>query len=775
MNDPLRAAQEVLAGAKERYPAPLAAIASELLYELTAVRPNYMRCFLLEIDLFEVSVAFFSFVQIAQLHRAGAPPAAAEAAVLQVRDNPALCTGHWWGLLRETSRDVLALPAEAIASASRELAGLYFDPSGNTARLGKMLDRVPGLRNRVKGHTWTLSDQQYQTHACELLGTVTGYLSCLEFLERHVLFQCLHCEPDRDCHAVDIALLMGDARRPRRFQTRFAEALTHGRVYLARKDEIAAERSDPRAVLELHPFVQVRWRDGGSEAVYLLQAMHRDAAELRSIVGADTIACARSAGEAKALLDTLLGRSASAASPFGRFRQAVAAVSRQALASAQGRASYRPEGYYVRQRLLRQVDQFTTSAQAVALLAGPSGMGKTALACYLANRWLLSANETEAVLVVFGNELAGTGEMLDEWIVRRLGFSLQELGETAVRAGAQVLIVIDGLERVRDRQRLLDEAATMHAAAGTIPFRFLFTLTESVLPDVLKGANNLAGVAPQLIVIPPLDAGEVRKVYEVCQGAEGNGGVRLPTEILACLGTPLLIRLAQASARAGEDVSAGQVLLAYTEQAVFSDLARAEVVNRLADRMIETGARTIPVGELAQDDWMRSALLSDGADAPLRGLVRDGVLFVEWVPSTGGLPVPAEPHIGFTFDQLRDFVVFARLCRLTGPDLLKLAAGIQGAGPPSPLVGGLRFLVLERLGQLSEGAPHKRLSTSCYAWMIHPARHCYASCSSARPAAGSRRCSGNICGRCSFRSTRRNRRGFWKQPVARSSIWSARA
>jgi hypothetical protein len=85
------------------------------------------------------------------------------------------------------------------------------------------------------------------------------------------------------------------------------------------------------------------------------------------------------------------------------------------------------------------------------------------------------------------------------------------------------------------------------------------------------------------------------------------------------------------------------------------------------------------------------------------------VLFVEWVPSTGGLPVPAEPHIGFTFDQLRDFVVFARLCRLSGPDLLKLAAGIQGAGPSSPLVGGLRFLVLERLGQLSESAPSQEI------------------------------------------------------------------
>src|SRR5262249_2660192 len=118
---------------------------------------------------------------------------------------------------------------------------------------------------------------------------------------------------------------------------------------------------------------------------------------------------------------------------------------------------------------------------------------------------------------------------------------------------------------------------------------------------------------------------------------------------------------------------------------------------RLADQIINLGTRTISVADLASDEWMRSALLSDGPDSPLRGLVDDGILFVEWVPPGGHLPLPAEPHVGFTFDQLRDFVVFVRLHRRYGENFAPLTDLASTAQASSPLVGGLRFLVLERL------------------------------------------------------------------------------
>jgi hypothetical protein len=308
------------------------------------------------------------------------------------------------------------------------------------------------------------------------------------------------------------------------------------------------------------------------------------------------------------------------------------------------------------------------------------------------------------VLVLFAHDLAGADESLDGGARRRLGFPLTELRDAAARAGARVLVVVDGLERARDRRALLDEAAALRAAGGDA-LRFLCTVTESALADLTRAGPGPTLTAPQLIVIPPLDAGEGKRLYEIFQGPGGNGAPRPPDELLASLGTPLLIRLAQASARAGKDVSAAQVLLAYTEQVIFSDLARAELVNRLADRILDTGARTVPVAELARDDWVRSALLSDAPDAALRGLVRDGVLFVEWVSPGGRLPVPAEPHVGFTFDPLRDFLVFARLCRRAGTDLSAVVGAASGAGPSAAVVGGLRFLVLESLRQGPPGAP----------------------------------------------------------------------
>jgi hypothetical protein len=709
MNDPLAAAREVLAGVRERYPAPLAALAAELLYEFSAARPNHMRCFLLEVDLFEVSVAFFSFVQLAHLHRAGVPLRASEAAVGQLRDNPALCTGHWWGLLRETARDVRKLAGEADAEAggpprglALELAGLYFDPAGKAAALGKVLDQVPGLRNRVKGHAWTLTDEQYEAHARELLGTVVAYLSGVDFLQRHVLLQCLACEPEGDEFCLDVALLVGDARRPRRSPVRSVEALVPGRLYLAGKDEVAAGRLGQGAALGLHPFVQARGRDNRPETLYLLQALREGAAELRGVVGGDAVTCPQSGKEARALLDALMARSPTAG-PFARVREAVAAVSRDALGSSQGRASYRAATYFVRPRLVRQVEEFAASRRGVALLAAPSGMGKTALACYLADRWLLSAAESEAVLIVFAQELAAAGDSLEQWARRRLGFPLEQLRDVATQGKARVLVVVDGLERARDRRAVLEEAAAL-AGAADAPLRILFTATESVLPELLRASAGQPGGPPQLIVMPPLNAAEARRLYETFRGPD-EAEAEPPEGVLETLGTPLLIRLARAAARPGEDVSAAQVLLAYTEQVIFSDLARAELVHRLADRILGTGARSVPVADLARDEWMRSALLSEGPDGPLQGLVRDGVLFVEWVPPTGGLPLPAEPAVGFTFDQLRDFVVFARLGRRTGTDLSALADASADAAASSPFVGGLRFLVLERLRGAPPGVP----------------------------------------------------------------------
>jgi hypothetical protein len=65
----LDAATAALRRARASQPAPLSTLASELLFELSARTPDWGRIFLLQIDLFEASVAFLGFVLIAELER----------------------------------------------------------------------------------------------------------------------------------------------------------------------------------------------------------------------------------------------------------------------------------------------------------------------------------------------------------------------------------------------------------------------------------------------------------------------------------------------------------------------------------------------------------------------------------------------------------------------------------------------------------------------------------------------------------------------------------
>jgi hypothetical protein len=717
----LAGAREALTLAKERYPAPLAHVAGELLYELSAPRPNYMRCFLLEIDLFEVSVAFFAFIQLAELARRG-KARASEAAVRQLRDNPILSTGHWWGLLREASRDLREGNASDATAVAQELAGLYFDTAGRPSKLGAILDKVPGLRNRVKGHGWTLTDEQYEKHAVELLESSKGCLSYLDGLANHVLFLCAGCEEDAEGCRLDLVELQGDSRRPHRRTAQGYGPFRRGQVYIASKDQVRTGRLDADTVLCLHPFVQVRARDGRPDALYLLQALHKDHAELRGIVGSDTVACPTSLPEARGALDRLLpglgpGR-------FDKLRQAVAQVDRETLDSPHGRVSYNPERYFVRPGLLRRVDDFLTSGAPAALLAGPSGMGKTALACHLTDRWLVSAERDRCVLLVLAHEVAAAGDSLDEWCRRRLAHSLDQVRDAAAEAKAQVLVVLDGVDRLAEPTALVEALArSRNAPPGAL--RFLFTTAETGLPavataqggqDVRPGRiGNPEGVPGDLpvLAIPPLDGAEARRVYDLFRGP---GGAEPASELLEALTTPLLLRLAHAALSSGAhpDLGAGQVLLAYAERVVFGDLPRTALINRLADEMLASGARTVPVAALAGDSALAPVLLADGPEAPLRALVREGILCVERLPSGDKLPLPGEPHVSFTFDYLRDFVIFTRLAPRFNEDQASLRGPARAAGPASPLIGGLRFLIQERL----RGADHEETLGGLVAFVV---------------------------------------------------------
>ena len=69
---------------------------------------------------------------------------------------------------------------------------------------------------------------------------------------------------------------------------------------------------------------------GRPGSLFLVQSLQKDSVELRSAVGGEAVTCQASGREARTFLDALAGRSAAVSSPFGRLRDAVAAVDREA-------------------------------------------------------------------------------------------------------------------------------------------------------------------------------------------------------------------------------------------------------------------------------------------------------------------------------------------------------------------------------------------------------------------------------------------------------------
>ena len=208
----------ILDRARQELPAPFAPLAAELLFELSTSSPDWGRVFLLQIDLFEASVAFLSFLLLAQLATPNQRILESASSIAKLReDGTKLSTGHWWGLLRAASCDVARAGSPPLEPA-RLASALYFGDAsrasgGDGSGIAKLLDAVPNLRNRVKGHAWTLPPEQYEQHARTLLDTTARFVGALDGFRRCSLFVVAHCSAAGDGFDLDLRVL----RRYRRF------------------------------------------------------------------------------------------------------------------------------------------------------------------------------------------------------------------------------------------------------------------------------------------------------------------------------------------------------------------------------------------------------------------------------------------------------------------------------------------------------------------------------------------------------------------------------
>jgi len=677
-------AHEVLVHTRDRLPAPFAQLAGELLFELDAAQPDHVRAFLIQIDLFEATVAFFSFLQLAELEARQLAITHSESAITALRDNPRITTGYWWSLLRESSRDLGTQPDGPRHGASRLVQQLLFDETGQSTAFSRVLDSVPGIRNRIKGHAWTLPLERYATESDRLLELTVRYLHALEGLADFCMFEIVSSTPAGGGFDCDSLVFVGDTRRPSRARFSTERAVEVGHVCVASRREMASGQLDGPRILDLSPFVQIR-RDAGREDIALLQAIDEEAS-LLTLAPPRSLRCATTARNAIARLDRILARSRrtrdEAARLWTRFRDVAAVV----LSNAIARASYTPSTYLVRRRLVDQVDEMVAKPGAL-LVTGPSGSGKTAFSCNLVDRWRASERADRGVVLIFASDLSIAGS-LDELWSRTFEQSFDKSLEIIRAEGAQLILVVDGLDQVARSEPIAHQLAEI-CKRGAGVLSLVATGPEAVAPTIERLFAE-HGVPLAVSALPQLTPHEVRNLFSLLRAGRTLEDLAIGSETLS---TPLLVRIAATASRT--QPTAGGVLLELLDRSVFHDPVKSHIVMKLAGVLASMRTKSAPLKELLAMPELGAAILTAGESSPLRQLVDSAILVVQQETMQSSLPVPREMRIGFAFDQLLEYILFADAVRAR-PSVADLAARLGDLAQHwPPAIGALRFWVFE--------------------------------------------------------------------------------
>ena len=135
-------------------PEPVADLTSAYRREMVRGEVDWMRAFYRMLDVFEASLAFGALVAACDVVRSDGRVRDADEALSALRGAESIAIGTWWrvltGCLRDQSPHVLFAPG---------LLGLVDNGEGG---LRKLLEAIPGIRNSMRGHAFTLQDGAYR-------------------------------------------------------------------------------------------------------------------------------------------------------------------------------------------------------------------------------------------------------------------------------------------------------------------------------------------------------------------------------------------------------------------------------------------------------------------------------------------------------------------------------------------------------------------------------------------------------------------------------------
>jgi hypothetical protein len=720
---------ELAQSIRKNYPSAIAVPFADLEAELGSANP--LAQFFRMIDLFEISVTTSALAVTCDLLRQRIPADHNHAVLVQeLGGNGKLSTGFWWELLRVG----LAVAREhSRLGFGFELASLYYGKQGRLSDTAAMLDDIPGLRNRAKGHSWTLSDEKYHEHVVGHLPTLAAWLGMLALYRNWTFFVVRSWGASMGAQAGDGWMLTGNLLRHEVRSVRSEHPLTPGDVYLTRNSCLDSGELEPSGLVHVSPLFLARRTAGLVHELFIYQGGHS-----RKVVFVGTISNERLEGVAEAakvaefLSEGQSGKrhlSPRAERALAPIREASAEATAAFVRLALERRIYLPNCYADRRAVQTHLEAFLGSGLPAALLVAPSGLGKTSFLARLGAEWMKENPPHISHLIIAADSLPIHGRDLPSHLASRLGRTsdlaalVEDVGRLLSRREQHCLtVMIDGIDRHGDPSSLITGITEVaRIFAGSRGFRILGACTPAVLKSHAQQGGALdprlfftasfgirtTGTEGQVgIDVPAFSEEELAEAYRAYQAhpdmAASTPFEDLTEDMVRALMNPLVLRLAM-EVHAGQPLPAEVFGISMLQQHIATQVAvhpaRLDLVAELVDLMIAHRRRSLPLELIRDDGWLRQAILDESPASPMRQLCESQVLLRRLIPAPAGLPFPPAWEIEFTFDRVLEYLVFWRLVHRK-PDLLadpvrlaELAAGFP------PARGALQLLCLHLVGR----------------------------------------------------------------------------
>lgn len=683
------------------FPVPLSTLSGEILFELSGAHPDWMRIFSLEIDFFEIHVSFFSFIVLSELEKH--PDVAVHSSISFIEDlaqGTKLSSGHWWAMLREASRDLLQTGHGSMNDVTAIAIQLFFDTrTTQPSRFSKILNDIPNIRNKAKGHSYTLTTEQYTDYAHQLLQYISSMFDTIKDMSDVVIFYIAQCTATAsNKFSVEICILQGDSRRPLRKHIYCNESVNINEVWIGKRSD-TQENFDITKFLLLSPFIEYNLE---KQELYIAHGYKNGKLEMLGVIGANRSISSRSEFGTQRL-ERIIQKSGAKNQQYQTLLHRAKELAKILLTSPVAIASYNNENYLTRPRLSQQLESIENRDNIdgivrVWLTYAPSGFGKTALACHAISRWQQQGTLDQIMVVILSTELTAHNNNINIWWQQKFGQSIQESCAIAFQANAVIRVFIDGLDRLSTPFDIIDQICFILESSDIAEVIYFIALsTESIALSCLdrfkqKGFHKKV----HRWSIPPFTPTESRHLYGLLQTTDAKS--TLGTEVESLLISPLLVKLAvvlgEEETSAG--ITPGRLLRAHADKTVLADSVKAHLALKIVDQILEEKKKNIPLTRLLQDSSLRSLLLTS-QEGPLQQLVQEHVLLLDRSPNPHGLPLPSETMLSFAFDAQLDYLVFVSIAQKYGIQPKSWKEAFQHSAVFGPLIGGMRIFIVEHL------------------------------------------------------------------------------